>query len=630
MDDEQSRKQRADERRRHHVLDELRRMNKSASPGRADVNDDNLRKSMPIFSARSEYTHTSFSARQPAHAQTQAVAKQKQYACKFLCGFTGAVHDVVVHELACASKEDTNQPTPEPAQAQLPAYVPNTTPIQVIRMTDLANAGRERGESSHNINPHNELSRNDDSRMGASASHNTFESEGQDAGDAEQLSEKQGNDHGLFTAGVPFTLTLALDFKSIGDKEALKNDVIIDVANAAKIDEKHVKITALRAGSVIVDMLIASRAGDAQKIVKGLEEQVKLPRSPLMQGKVTSKTKSIESASALESDREDFRAASTTEEHDAAGASAYHHLDDILMMEVVDENAGRLSAVPRDVAKKGGGIPVSSHMKGVEFRRLPTSPIPEARSKIMIGVNDQEHGKGRAWSHANNKHFCDKQLLNAATDHLVALTNLRSQHLEHYIEEFIETPEQAPKHIQTILSMSAQDCATFFDIKRLPRSTTIMQAAWIIAKSQYVVISGVKHADVANGLNVRDAIWNKHSLFIKMLACTNFGCEISEILDDVPELPTLSMESSDLAEVLRVMFTYHTEVVGLVNDAGSINSVVQLSDIFQVLLREISSLQDGSLVTGQPGTPGTPSSVRPGTPGTPGSPFPRPRKGCVR
>jgi hypothetical protein len=261
------------------------------------------------------------------------------------------------------------------------------------------------------------------------------------------------------------------------------------------------------------------------------------------------------------------------------------------------------------------------------------SPIPEARSKIMIDVND--HGKTRAWSHANNKHFCDSQLLNAATDHLVALTNLRSQHLEHYIEEFIENPEMAPKHIQTILSMSAQDCATFADIKRFPRSTTIMQAAWIIAKSQFVVISGVKDADVANSLKVRDAIWNKQSLFIKMLACTNFGCEISEILDDVPELPTLNMESSDLAEVLRVMFTYHTEVVGLVNDAGSIYSVVQLSDIFQVLLREIS-LQAEGLDTGQPATPGTPSSVRPGTPGTPATPatpassFSRPRKGCVR
>eukprot|EP00001_Collodictyon_triciliatum_P048332 08651_1 len=82
-----------------------------------------------------------------------------------------------------------------------------------------------------------------------------------------------------------------MDFKSIGDSETFKSDVIQDVATAAKIDAKHVKVTALRAGSVIVDMLIAKEAGDAHKIVRDLLEQVKSPNSLLMQGKLTSKTK---------------------------------------------------------------------------------------------------------------------------------------------------------------------------------------------------------------------------------------------------------------------------------------------------------------------------------------------------
>jgi hypothetical protein len=90
---------------------------------------------------------------------------------------------------------------------------------------------------------------------------------------------------------VPFTLTLDVDFNSIGDKEAFKRDVIEDVATAANIDAKHVKVKALRAGSVMVDMLIAKEAGDAQNIVRDLEEQLKSPNSLLMQGKVTSKTK---------------------------------------------------------------------------------------------------------------------------------------------------------------------------------------------------------------------------------------------------------------------------------------------------------------------------------------------------
>ena len=90
---------------------------------------------------------------------------------------------------------------------------------------------------------------------------------------------------------VSFTLTFDVDFKSIGDSEAFKRDVIQDVATAAKIDAKHVKVTALRAGSVIVDMLIAKEAGDVKAIVKDLEEQVKSPNSLLRQGKLTSKTK---------------------------------------------------------------------------------------------------------------------------------------------------------------------------------------------------------------------------------------------------------------------------------------------------------------------------------------------------
>jgi hypothetical protein len=92
---------------------------------------------------------------------------------------------------------------------------------------------------------------------------------------------------------VPFKLTLDVDFKSVRDseviRETLKKDVITDVATASKIDAKYVRVTGLRAGSVLVDMLIAKEAGDAQEIVRDLEEQLKSPNSLLMQGKVTSK-----------------------------------------------------------------------------------------------------------------------------------------------------------------------------------------------------------------------------------------------------------------------------------------------------------------------------------------------------
>ena len=89
---------------------------------------------------------------------------------------------------------------------------------------------------------------------------------------------------------VPFKVTLDMDFTSIKDTEAFKKDVQKDVATAAKIDERHVRVIGLRAGSV-VDMLIASEAGDAQEIVRDLEEQIKSPNSLLRQGKMTRKTK---------------------------------------------------------------------------------------------------------------------------------------------------------------------------------------------------------------------------------------------------------------------------------------------------------------------------------------------------
>ncbi len=94
---------------------------------------------------------------------------------------------------------------------------------------------------------------------------------------------------------VPFTLTLDVDFNSIGDHEAFKQGVIKDVGTAANLSAKYIKIAALR-GSGIVEMLIASEAGEPTKIVQCLLEQFKTPDSLLMRGKFTSTTKSLTSA----------------------------------------------------------------------------------------------------------------------------------------------------------------------------------------------------------------------------------------------------------------------------------------------------------------------------------------------
>ena len=93
---------------------------------------------------------------------------------------------------------------------------------------------------------------------------------------------------------VPFAiLTLDLDLNSIGDHEAFKQDVIHDLATAANVDSKHMRIAALRAGSVIAEVLLAPEAGDHTNIFQDLVEQSQTPDSLLKKGKFTCKAKSI-------------------------------------------------------------------------------------------------------------------------------------------------------------------------------------------------------------------------------------------------------------------------------------------------------------------------------------------------
>ena len=92
---------------------------------------------------------------------------------------------------------------------------------------------------------------------------------------------------------VTFTLTLDVDFATIGDHEGFKQGILWDVADAAKVDVKYVKIQGLRAGSVIVDLLIAPEVGEPHKVLQDLREQARSPGSRLLTGKLTSKTKGL-------------------------------------------------------------------------------------------------------------------------------------------------------------------------------------------------------------------------------------------------------------------------------------------------------------------------------------------------
>jgi hypothetical protein len=127
---------------------------------------------------------------------------------------------------------------------------------------------------------------------------------------------------------VPLTLTLNLDFGKIGDHEDFKQVVLADVAAATNVDATYLQIQGLRAGSiivdlliaphvcvcvcvcvcvfvcvcvcvciydttagsVIVDLLIAHEVGEPHKVLQTLREQANSPGSRLMTGRLTNKT----------------------------------------------------------------------------------------------------------------------------------------------------------------------------------------------------------------------------------------------------------------------------------------------------------------------------------------------------
>jgi hypothetical protein len=98
---------------------------------------------------------------------------------------------------------------------------------------------------------------------------------------------------------LPLTLTLDMDFDSITDRESFFGDVVKDIAAAAKIDFRFVKVVGMRAGSVIVDLQIPPEAGDLDQIEEHLVGQVKHTDSALRRGKITAKAIKLERTSKM-------------------------------------------------------------------------------------------------------------------------------------------------------------------------------------------------------------------------------------------------------------------------------------------------------------------------------------------
>ena len=192
----------------------------------------------------------------------------------------------------------------------------------------------------------------------------------------------------------------------------------------------------------------------------------------------------------------------------------------------------------------------------------------------------------REWSHWHNKALWDKQELPDALRFLLEKSALCSRHLEAFIEDFKLDPEAALPHLQLFLTASARSLATGFDIETFSGDARLLQVAAAISKSQYAVISGWQDE---LGI-VRDVLWDQEGLFLKLISCDNVDLEVRTIMDDVPEVPTLSVDSAGLDEVLRVMSVSRVRTVGLMDDAGRVRSVVRYQDIFKAFVREMTNM----------------------------------------
>jgi len=75
-------------------------------------------------------------------------------------------------------------------------------------------------------------------------------------------------------------LDLFHDLARTGDQKGFKQDIVADVAAAAEVDVKYIKIQELRAGGVIVDLFIAPEVGETHKVLQDLRSRP-TPRAPV-------------------------------------------------------------------------------------------------------------------------------------------------------------------------------------------------------------------------------------------------------------------------------------------------------------------------------------------------------------
>lgn len=199
-----------------------------------------------------------------------------------------------------------------------------------------------------------------------------------------------------------------------------------------------------------------------------------------------------------------------------------------------------------------------------------------------------EHSSVRAWSRTNSRSLWHRDFVHQALAYLSEVTIFRSTALNLFVDDFKADPEDALPHLQMFLCNSARSLATAWDIQHIHRDITVLEAAQTLLQNEVVVISGEMDED--SGHHEPDVLWSRKSFFYKLLTCTQFLVPVSSILQDVQEMPTLHQSSTSLDEVIRVMCVTHVEVVGLIDDQGTIVRVISFGDIVRAFVKELEEI----------------------------------------
>jgi len=96
------------------------------------------------------------------------------------------------------------------------------------------------------------------------------------------------------SSDILVSLNLGMNMWEIGDYAAFQQEVASDVAHALGSSITRVRVVGLRAGSVIVDVLLTPKGGrTGMQLVHDLSQQARDLSSPLMRGKHTCRTRTV-------------------------------------------------------------------------------------------------------------------------------------------------------------------------------------------------------------------------------------------------------------------------------------------------------------------------------------------------